>query len=118
MSILFWIIIVLLVIFVLAGIRIVKPTQKGLVERLGKYKKCAGMGFHWIIPVIDSMRKVNITEQMIDADRQTTAENMYNMIERILVVPPDLNIPKRDASLNTSNANAVVRAIVRPNCTL
>ena len=47
-------------IFVFAiGIRIVRPREKGLIERLGKYKKTADQGFHWIIPVIDRIMYVN-----------------------------------------------------------
>ncbi|MGD9931115.1 MAG: SPFH domain-containing protein [Mangrovibacterium sp.] len=40
-------------VFFLVGVRIVRPTQRGLVERLGKYKMLANPGFHWIIPIID-----------------------------------------------------------------
>ena len=54
----------------LMGIRIVRPTHRGLIERLGKYIKFANAGFHWIIPIIDSMYLVNVTEQMIDAEPQ------------------------------------------------
>ena len=42
-----FLIFILLFIF---GIRIVRPTQRGLIERLGKYHKFARPGFHWIIP--------------------------------------------------------------------
>lgn len=52
------------------GIRIIKPTQRGLVERLGKYQKCIQPGFHWIIPVIDRVVKINITERMMDVEPQ------------------------------------------------
>ena len=45
-----------------AGIRIVRPTHRGLIERLGKYRSFAEAGFHWIIPVIDRMFQVNVTE--------------------------------------------------------
>jgi len=61
--------------FVLSGIRIVRPTHRGLVERLGKYKGYAGPGFHWIIPVIDRMSQVDITEQMFDAEPQEIITN-------------------------------------------
>lgn len=64
---------VLLLFFV--GIRIIRPTQRGLVERLGKYKRFAEPGFHWIIPVIDRMYKVNVTEQMVDAEPQEIITN-------------------------------------------
>lgn len=53
--------------FFFAGINIIRPTQRGLVERLGKYSKFAQPGFHWIIPVIDKMYVVNTTELMVDA---------------------------------------------------
>lgn len=64
----------ILLIF-LFGIRIVRPTHKGLIERLGKYRKLADPGFHWIIPLIDRMFRVNITEQMVDAEPQEIITN-------------------------------------------
>lgn len=67
-----------LVIFVLVffwGIRIVRPTHRGLVERLGKYRKFAMPGFHWIIPVIDRMITINITETMVGAEPQEIITN-------------------------------------------
>ncbi|MBN2348142.1 MAG: SPFH domain-containing protein [Bacteroidales bacterium] len=58
------------VIIFLIRIRIVRPTQRGLIERLGKYHKLANPGFHWIIPVIDRIFMVNVTEQKVDAGPQ------------------------------------------------
>ncbi len=57
------------------GIRIIRPTHRGLVERLGKYRKFSSPGFHWIIPLIDRMIQVNITEQMVDAQPQEIITN-------------------------------------------
>lgn len=65
----------LLVLIFVAGIRIVRPTHRGLVERLGRYHHFARSGFNWIIPVIDRMYKINITEQMIDAEPQEIITN-------------------------------------------
>ncbi|MBN1819862.1 MAG: SPFH/Band 7/PHB domain protein [Prolixibacteraceae bacterium] len=62
-------------IFLLLGIRIVRPTHRGLIERLGKYKKLANPGFHWIIPLVDRLFMVNITEQMVDAEPQEIITN-------------------------------------------
>lgn len=64
-----------LFIFLFLGIRIVRPTHKGLIERLGKYRKLAQPGFHWIIPVVDRLFLVNVTEQMIDAELQEIITN-------------------------------------------
>jgi len=61
---------ILIVIIFFAGIRIIRPTHRGLVERLGKYNRFASPGFNWIIPVIDRMITVNVTEQMVDAQPQ------------------------------------------------
>jgi regulator of protease activity HflC (stomatin/prohibitin superfamily) len=68
-------IIVPFTIILLAGIRIVRPTHKGLIERLGKYRKLAQPGFHWIIPLVDRLFLVNITEQMVDAEPQEIITN-------------------------------------------
>jgi len=57
------------------GIRILRPTHRGLVERLGKYSHFAHAGFNWIIPGIDKMYQVNITEQMVDAEPQEIITN-------------------------------------------
>jgi len=59
----------------LIGVRIIRPTERGLIERLGKYHHFALPGFHWIIPVIERMYMVNITEQMVNADPQEIITN-------------------------------------------
>jgi len=70
------VIIIAVVLFIFfTGIRIVRPTHRGLIERLGKYNRFANPGFHWIIPVIDKMYIVNTTEQMIDAEPQEIITN-------------------------------------------
>ncbi len=64
------------VLFIFAlGVKIVRPTHRALIERLGKYKTFANPGFHWIIPFIDKMYMVNTTEQMVDAQAQEIITN-------------------------------------------
>jgi regulator of protease activity HflC (stomatin/prohibitin superfamily) len=58
------------VVLFLIGIRVVRPTTRGLVERLGKYRRFANPGFNWIIPIIDRMYRINITEVMVNAEPQ------------------------------------------------
>jgi regulator of protease activity HflC (stomatin/prohibitin superfamily) len=57
------------------GMRIVRPTHRGLIERLGKYRRFAKSGFNWVIPLVDRMIQVNITEQMVDAQPQEIITN-------------------------------------------
>lgn len=68
-------VIIPIIFLFLIGIRIVRPTQRGLIERLGKYHNFALPGFHWIIPVIDKLYMVNVTEQMVDAQPQEIITN-------------------------------------------
>ena len=75
MEIPFVIIIGILLLLFFAGIRIVRPTHRGLVERLGKYHRFANPGFHWILPGIEQMYRVNITEKMINAEPQEIITN-------------------------------------------
>jgi regulator of protease activity HflC (stomatin/prohibitin superfamily) len=62
-------IVIVLVVF-LSGIRVVRPTTRGLVERLGKYRRFANPGFNWVMPVIDRLFKINVTEVMVNAEPQ------------------------------------------------
>ena len=79
-------IISLLILIFFSGIRIVRPTQRGLIERLGRYDKFAKPGFHWIIPVIEKMILVNITERMIDAEPQeiSTNDNLNASVDAVV----------------------------------
>ncbi len=72
----YYIILVIFIIVIgLSGIRIVRPTHRGLTERLGKYHRFANPGFHWIIPFIEKMYRINVTESMINAESQEIITN-------------------------------------------
>ncbi|MDD3718749.1 MAG: SPFH/Band 7/PHB domain protein [Actinomycetota bacterium] len=60
------------VLFIVAfmGIRIIRPYQKGLVERLGKYQRTADSGLTFIIPFFEIITKVDIREQVEDVPPQ------------------------------------------------
>ncbi len=74
MSILYLLGIVAIVVFFM-GIRIVRPTHRGLIERLGKYHRFANPGFSWLIPIVENIYQINITEQMVDAEPQEIITN-------------------------------------------
>src|SRR5659263_393766 len=68
--------IIIIVIFLFfAGVRVVRPTSRGLIETMGKYTKYAEPGFHWVIPGIQKLYLVNITEQMFNAEPQVIITN-------------------------------------------
>ena len=74
MNILVLVIVVVAVIF-LMGIRIVRPTHRGLIERFGKYNRFANPGFNWVLPIVENLYQINITEQMVDAEPQEIITN-------------------------------------------
>ncbi len=69
------IIVAVLILLFFSGVRIIRPTHRGLVERFGKYNRFCNPGFHWIIPGIEKMYQVNITEKMINAEPQEIITN-------------------------------------------
>lgn len=69
------IIAVLSIILALAGLFVVRPIERCLVERFGKYSRFSQPGLHWRIPLIEKIYFVNITEQMVDAEPQEIITN-------------------------------------------
>ncbi len=72
---LIFLLVCLILIIFFSGIRIIRPTHRGLIERLGKYVRFGLPGFHWIVPIIEKMYQVNITEQMVNAEPQEIITN-------------------------------------------
>src|SRR4030066_873996 len=70
-----YLVIILAIVIFFSGIRIVRPTHRALIERLGKYNRFATPGFNWVIPIIERMIQVNTTEQMVDAAPQEIITN-------------------------------------------
>jgi len=97
-------ILIIAVIVFLAGIRIVRPTERGLIETLGKYTKFALPGYHWIIPIIQKLYQINITEQMINADPQViiTNDNLNATVDAQIY----LKVMEDEESVKNSQYNA------------
>lgn len=70
-------------ILICASIKIIRPTHRGLIERLGKYQKFATPGIHFLIPFVDRIVRVNVTEQMVNADPQEiiTSDNLNATVD-------------------------------------
>jgi regulator of protease activity HflC (stomatin/prohibitin superfamily) len=64
------IITVIVIILLTQSIHTVRPTSRGLVERFGRYNRFANPGIVFLIPFIEHLIRVNITENMIDAGLQ------------------------------------------------
>ena len=66
------IVIGVIVLFILlpSSIRTLRPTSRGLIERFGKYNRFANPGIIFLIPFVERLVRINITENMVDAGLQ------------------------------------------------
>lgn len=81
-------IVIALVVFVIAatGLKIIRPWQKGLVERLGKYQRTADSGLTIIIPFMEKLIKVDMREQVVDVPPQgvITKDNVVVEVDAVV----------------------------------
>jgi regulator of protease activity HflC (stomatin/prohibitin superfamily) len=74
-----------IIVFV-SGIRIVRPTERAVIETLGKYRGFANFGFNWIVPIFQNMIFVNITEQMsqIESQEMITEDKLNTNVDLVV----------------------------------
>lgn len=85
-----FIIFLFLFIYAAAGIRIIRPYQRGIVERLGKYKETVDPGLRIIIPIVDKLRTVDMREQVVDVPPQEviTSDNVIVSVDAVVYYEP------------------------------
>jgi regulator of protease activity HflC (stomatin/prohibitin superfamily) len=73
-------------IYVAAAIKIVRPYEKGIVERLGKYQRTYDSGLHLIIPFVDKLTKVDMRENVVDVPPQEviTKDNVVVTVDAVV----------------------------------
>lgn len=77
-----------IVVFIVAatGIKIVRPWEKGLIERLGKYQRTVSSGLNIIIPFLERIIKVDMREQVVDVPPQEviTKDNVVVAVDAVV----------------------------------
>jgi regulator of protease activity HflC (stomatin/prohibitin superfamily) len=99
--------VVLLYLF-FSTVRIVRPTEKGLVERLGKYHRFVEGGVTFLFPIIDRIIRVNITERMTPVQRQDviTKDKVFMGVDAVVFY----KIKTDEISVKASQYNVAVFA--------
>jgi len=108
-----------ILIILFAGFKTVRPIERGVIERFGKYQRTKEAGLTWIIPMIDRMYKVNITEQMVDVLPQMviTKDKLNAEVDAVVyylikdVKASIYNVDNHRAQL-TSLARTTLRAVI------
>jgi regulator of protease activity HflC (stomatin/prohibitin superfamily) len=111
-----YLLLVALVALFFAGIRIVRPTHRGLIETFGKYSRFAPPGFNWIIPVIQRIYQVKITEQMANAEPQViiTNDNLNATVDALVYFKVNASEESVKNSLyNVDNYQVQIVALAR-----
>ncbi|MFT7616347.1 MAG: regulator of protease activity HflC (stomatin/prohibitin superfamily) [Candidatus Woesearchaeota archaeon] len=79
-------IIIVVILLFFFGFRIVRPIERGVIERFGKNVRIATPGLSWIVPFIEKMIRVNITERMVDVEPQTviTKDKLNAIVDAVV----------------------------------
>src|SRR3989338_1117225 len=73
-------------VMVARSARIVSQYEKGLVMRLGKYRSTVGSGLTFLVPMIESMIKVDMRERVINVEPQKviTKDNVTVTVDAVI----------------------------------
>jgi len=77
---------ILALIIIISGIRIVNQYERGVMLTLGKYTGTRKPGFNIIIPVIQTMRKVDVRSTPVDVPKQEviTKDNVTINVDAVV----------------------------------
>ena len=78
--------IVLVLAFIIQGLKIVPPYQRGVIQRLGRYVRTADPGLNLLIPFMDSIIRVDMREQVVDVPPQDviTKDNVAVEVDAVI----------------------------------
>ena len=73
-------------LIIIPGVRIINQYERGVVQRLGRFRKILDPGLHVIIPYIDTMRNVDVRTTPIDVPKQEviTKDNVTVNVDAVV----------------------------------
>ncbi len=77
---------ILSVILIIKSVVIVRPHERGVVERVGKYNRTMTSGLNFVIPGFESTKKVDMRETLIDVPAQEviTKDNVNVGVDAVI----------------------------------
>jgi regulator of protease activity HflC (stomatin/prohibitin superfamily) len=96
--------------------KIVRPTEKGLVERFGKYRRFVSQGITFLLPFVDHIIRVNITERMTPVEPQEiiTKDKVFMKTDAVIFykIKPDEESVKA-SEYNVANFQSQIDTLAR-----
>ena len=105
---------VLLGVFSAASVKIVRPYQRGLVERLGRYHSTVDPGLRVIFPFIDRLIRVDMRESVIEVPAQEVITSDNVVVSVYAVVYYEATDPRR-LIYNVANFMLAVTKLAQTN---
>nr|WP_238442646.1 SPFH domain-containing protein [Salsipaludibacter albus] len=102
-------IVILGIVFLGLAVKIVRPYQRGLVERLGRYKTTKDPGFNLIIPFIETIQLIDMREQVVDVPPQEVITEDNVVVSVDAVVYYEATDPKRLVYNVADFYNAIIK---------
>lgn len=111
-----FLIILAIVVFIIAatGLKIIRPWEKGLIERLGKYQRTADSGLTLIIPFLERIIKVDMREQVHDVPPQAVITKDNVVVEVDAVVYFEVTDPVK-VTYNVANFYTAATKLAQTN---
>lgn len=80
------IVVFVILVYAIRSIRIIRPYEKGVVERLGKFYTVWEPGLHLLIPFIDRVTKADMRENVVDVPPQEviTKDNVAVTVDAVV----------------------------------
>ena len=105
---------ILLFLVLASGVKIIRPWQQGLVERLGKYHATADPGLRLIVPFVDKLLRVDMREQVVDVPPQEviTSDNVVVSVDAVVYL--EATDPRR-LIYNVSNFMLAITKLAQTN---
>ena len=106
--------VVVILIIAAKSIKIVRPWQKGLIERLGRYRRTAGSGLTTIIPFIENIKLIDMREQVVDVPPQNVITKDNVAVEVDAVIYHEVTDPVK-VSYNVADFLAATTKLAQTN---
>ena len=105
---------VLLIVYLALSVRIVRPYQRGVVERLGRFHTTAEPGLRLLVPFIDRMVLVDMREQVVDVPPQEviTSDNVVVSVDAVVYYEP---VDPQRLTYNVANFIMAVTKLAQTN---